>query len=704
MIFIDRHAVDPPPQLHKFHERVLKELGEIYKLGDVSRSQRRPDFPMPLSLMTELRERLGVLFHRNCAYCERAAKTIDYFRPKWRAGRLDRRIDPEHYWWLYGDWHNLYLACHDCNSRKANAFPIDGPPAAPLTFGRDLGNELPLIVDPCVDRPEEHLSFRLDGEVMPLTRKGEVTIQLFELNNPYLVKARAASAAMAVRECERLWELNPVSWDAMTFRQRLETTANEMNHVAVVRVAIDDFIADRFGLVSVQAEHFTRPESVELLPKTVWLDRIEISNFKSITELDLQFSRQDEGASEPSPEDEAKEQAGEMDGQPWLMLLGENGVGKSSLLQAIALALMPDVERDKQGRPSLWLRRQEGVQVRRGYVRLTFSDGTQRELGFQKGVAQFTLIGEPPPMAVLAYGSTRLLPRSRRKKDQPARVSVRNLFDNRHPLSSTERYLCDIKGLPEEQFHILAGSLKSLLPITEKTELKRDGARLSARIDGHTVNLDQLSDGYKSMLALAMDIMFHLTDSTYDMESASGLVMIDELELHLHPRWKVAIVQQLRTLFPNVRFIVSTHDPLCVLGLRSNELHILTVDQQSRGVQAEQIDVPKGTRADEILTGPWFGVASTIDAETRLLMDEHSKLIIRTRLRPDDEGRRKEIEDLLSHRLAGYATTRAQRTMLAAAAVLNPGPSESHRDQILRHRLSALLDVQAAEPGGAPNA
>lgn len=704
MIFIDRQAVQPPLQLREFHERTLKEFGEIYKLGDVSRVQRRPDFQMPSSLTGEVRERLGLLFHRNCAYCERAARNIDHFRPKWRASRLDRRIDPEHYWWLYGDWRNLYLACHDCNSRKANAFPIDGPPAAPLTFGRDLDNELPLLVDPCVDRPEEHLSFGLNGVVVPRTRKGEVTIQLFELNNPYLVKARAASAAMAVRECELMWDLNPVSRDELTFRQRIESTVSGMNHIAVVRVAIDNFITDRFNLAPVQAEPFIRPESAEVLPKTVWLDRIEISNFKSITKLDLQFPRQDEGASEPSPEDEAKEQAGEMVGQPWLMMLGENGVGKSSLLQAIALALMPDVERDKQGRPSSWLRRQEGVQIKSGYVRLTFSDGAQRELGFKKGVAQFAVTGELPTMAVLAYGSTRLLPRGTRKKDQPARVSVRNLFDNRHPLSSTERYLCDIEALPEKQFHILAGSLKSLLPITEETELKRDGARLSARIDGRTVNLDQLSDGYKSMLALAMDIMFHLTDSTYDMESASGLVMIDELELHLHPRWKVAIVQQLRTLFPNVRFIVSTHDPLCVLGLRSSELHILTVDNQSRGVQTEQIDVPKGTRADEVLTGPWFGVASTIDAETQILMDEHSKLIVRTQLRPGDEDRRNDIEALLSHRLAGYATTRAQRAMLAAAAVLNPSRSESHRDQVLRHRLSSLLDIQAAEPGGAANA
>lgn len=704
MIFVNRSAVPPPSRLLHFQQQKLQEMEVIFSQIDISHTQRRPDFLMPSSLAREVRHHLTRLFNGKCAYCERAAKNIDHFRPKWRASRLDRQIDPDHYWWLFADWNNLFLCCHDCNSRKANAFPIERDPAPQMSVGAELRAESPLLVNPCEDQPEEHLCFESDGGVVARSRKGEFTIQLFELNNPYLVMARKASAALATRECNDLWMLKPGGWDEKNFRLVIESKVADLNHLAAVRAAIDDFINSEFNIESEYSEYIVQADDVPLLPKTVWLDKMKICNFKSIAVLDLEFPRPDELWDEYLLEDEAQELSGEAAGQSWLMVLGENGVGKSSLLQAIALALMPDKERDDLGRPSSWLRRQEGGEIKNGYVRLTFSDGTLREIGFRKGVSKFVVSGEIPPMAVLAYGSTRLLPHKSRKKDHPARISVRNLFNNRHPLSSTERYLCDANAIPDKQFNILAGSLKSLLPIMEDSELTRDGKRLSVRVAGRTVTLDRLSDGYKSMLALAMDIMFHLTDSTYDMESATGLVLVDELELHLHPRWKVAIVRQLRTLFPNVRFIVSTHDPLCVLGLRSSELHVLTADPATQSIQADQIDVPKGARADEVLTGPWFGVASTIDSHTQRLMDEHSRLLVRSDSRPYDESRRRELEDVLRQRLNGFATTRAQRAMLAAAAALNPARPTSHIDHVLQHRLSGVLSSSPMEPRGAPSA
>jgi len=652
-----------------------------------------------------VRDSLEQLFNGKCAYCERPGATIDHFRPKWRANRLGGRIDPDHYWWLTAEWTNLYACCVECNARKANAFPIDGAPAAPRTFGRQLQEELPLLLDPCEDRPENHLRFMASGMVLPLTRRGEATISLFDLNHRFLVSAREASARRALQDCERHWAyLTPAERNIVDFREKVLAHTFSTDYVAVIRLVVEDFIQSHFDAApsTEPAVSNTLPASDLELDKAVWLDAIEIRNFKSIDTLAISFPPLEEA--DPDTQDVGEDDAldGEAGSQPWMMVLGENGVGKSSLLQAIALALMPDAERDKIGRASLWLRRHHGVKA--GHVRLAFSDGSERLLKFDSKSKHFTVKGDCPSMPVLAYGSTRLLPRRNSKVGSPAAVSVRNLFDHMHPLSNTERYLCDLEAVSEAHFQILAGSLKSMLPISEDTELQRKGTQLSAHLAGRRTRLSELSDGYKSMLALAMDIMFHLTNSSFDMESARGLVMIDELELHLHPRWKVAVVRQLRTLFPNVRFVATTHDPLCVLGLRRSELHVLTADPTTRGIILEKIDVPRGTRADEVLTGPWFGVSSTIDAATQALMQEHSRLLQRQERTRDEESRRTELEEVLCKRLAGFATTRAQRAVLAAAAVLNPGRPESHLDHVLQHRLAGLIDRDAATRGGQEGA
>lgn len=537
-----------------------------------------------------------------------------------------------------------------------------------------------------------------------MTLRGEFTVHILELNNPELRYLRKRRAERVLRYCEDLWIADPDNAkDPVRFKEHALAVLGSKEYLAVTRAVVDDFLIARFDMPAAPDVPPDLPPTDLKLSKPVWLDKVEIRNFKSIDALDLAFPSLDQSAPPDWLEDiDLPETLNDRMGQPWLMVLGENGVGKSSLLQAIALALMPTLERESLASAHTWLRRQKDVKA--GYVRLTFSDGSERTLSFEKKDKKFTVSGDRPAMAVLAYGSTRLLPRRTRGQLQPAPVSVRNLFDHTHPLSNAERYLCDCNALAETDFQLLAGSLKNLLPISEDTEIERKGAQLRARLAGRHVSLSELSDGYKSMLALAMDIMFHLSNSSFDMESVRGLVMIDELELHLHPRWKAVIVDQLRTLFPNVRFVATTHDPLCVLGLRTNELHVLAVDAASQSIVHDPIDVPKGTGADEILTGPWFGVASTIDAETQLLMSEHSRLLQRGTRGQGDEARRIQLEEVLSERLGSFASTRAQRAVLAAAAVLNPRVPESHLDHVLQHRLSGLLTRESSAPGAGNRA
>ncbi|MCP1488378.1 uncharacterized protein (TIGR02646 family) [Pseudomonas fluorescens] len=670
MIIVDRHNVPPPPDLLDYHRREIERLRPFFEAADVKYSQKIIDFRMPRALLEQVRDALLKLFKGKCAFCERAATEIEHFRPYRRAGRVDGSIDPHHYWWLANDWENLYLCCPRCNVSKRNLFPVLGAVASPLGDRQSLLDEQPLLLDPCRDNPQEHLRFLSDGQVIALTERGAATIKVFQLNEGGLVFDRLRRASEIMERCEELLSLEYLpGLDEKAIRRIFTST---MPLYAITPAVLDAFFSSVSAVpVAPPEPPVLPPEAMKAIPDAIWIEAIEIHNFKVISDLRIKFP--------------PLQSNGEHAIQPWLMVLGENGVGKSSLLQAIAMTMRPAKELDALD-ASTWLRKGRGIID--GFVRLAFSDGSQRELTFKKNGKKFGIAGELPGLPVLAYGSTRLLPGNDAPTPvAPPRVSVLNLFNPIHPLVQVERYLCNKRKISEAQFTLLATSLKDLLPVNSDATLIRKNKNMICETDGGAVTLSELSDGYKSVLALAMDIMFHLTSSSFDMESAQGVVMIDELEVHLHPRWKIQIVDRLRQLFPRVRFIVSTHDPLCVQGLKDGELWVMAKHPEDKRFIFEQIDVPPGTRADEILTGPWFGLQSTIDTHTLMLMSEHSVLLQKNE---PDSKRLAELEATLRQRMVSFGSTRAQRAALAAAAVLDAGMSESQANQLIRHRLQNI--------------
>jgi predicted ATP-binding protein involved in virulence len=93
-----------------------------------------------------------------------------------------------------------------------------------------------------------------------------------------------------------------------------------------------------------------------------------------------------------------------------------------------------------------------------------------------------------------------------------------------------------------------------------------------------------LSDGQRNMIAMVGDLAFkaaqlnpHLAGEV--LKRTPGIVLIDELDLHLHPRWQRHVVEDLRKLFPEVQFIATTHSPFIVQSVRDGEL--LPLDAQS---------------------------------------------------------------------------------------------------------------------------
>lgn len=111
---------------------------------------------------------------------------------------------------------------------------------------------------------------------------------------------------------------------------------------------------------------------------------------------------------------------------------------------------------------------------------------------------------------------------------------------------------------------------------SQKTTLQLDK-------NGVTLNINQLSDGERGLLALILDLVQRLLQANPDLEDplqdGKALVLIDELDLHLHPRWQRMVVQKLTEIFPNCQFIATTHSPQIIGEVAPENVIILEPDE-----------------------------------------------------------------------------------------------------------------------------
>ena len=113
--------------------------------------------------------------------------------------------------------------------------------------------------------------------------------------------------------------------------------------------------------------------------------------------------------------------------------------------------------------------------------------------------------------------------------------------------------------------------------------------RLTVQKAGARLSLQQLSDGERAFIAVLGDLVRRLALANPELANpllGHGVVLIDELELHLHPRWQREVVEKLRTSFPNIQFIATTHSPFIIQSLRPGEL--ITLDPDEFGEYANQ--------------------------------------------------------------------------------------------------------------------
>lgn len=149
------------------------------------------------------------------------------------------------------------------------------------------------------------------------------------------------------------------------------------------------------------------------------------------------------------------------------------------------------------------------------------------------------------------------------------------------------------------------------------------------------------------------------------IEAAEGIVLVDELGAHLHPTWQMRVTESLRETFRRVQFVATTHDPLCLRGLRDGEVVVLRRRGEEIYAVHDELPPVEGLAVDQLLTSEHFGLNSTLDPAVESLFTRYYDLLSRRHPSHDEERELDELRVRLEGlRLLGR--TRRERLTLEA--------------------------------------
>jgi|HubBroStandDraft_4_1064222.scaffolds.fasta_scaffold03951_8 energy-coupling factor transporter ATP-binding protein EcfA2 len=404
----------------------------------------------------------------------------------------------------------------------------------------------------------------------------------------------------------------------------------------------------------------------------------------------------------------------------WTLLLGENGVGKTTLLQCLARmfpfpAFKNDTSGEKkktrkdQGKPpkdqgepkyvEAELLQHDNEEIERFFrfgskviTKLaasisTFSPSRQNgplkkrklniaaEFNSEKGVilgqqydqVKFTL-PRPGPL-VIGYGAARHIGHANRARIMAQDPTV-SLFRDSMDLYDAEDILADLRFAAldsrerasvgfegrtkdESRLSSVLEAVAALLPDDnfKPSNIDIKGPKVPGRkesetgvqikIDGTVIPLRDLSIGYQTMLAWTVDLAWRLYE-WYPLEDdpmrMPAVVLIDEVDLHLHPRWQRKLRGHLTEHFPGVQFIATTHSPITAQEALASGAGLCVVRTTSDGSEIINDPIPVGEwRLDQVVTSDLFGFISARSQVADQKLEKRRQLISKIKLTPEEK-------------------------------------------------------------------
>ncbi len=285
----------------------------------------------------------------------------------------------------------------------------------------------------------------------------------------------------------------------------------------------------------------------------------------------------------------------------WIFLTGENGFGKTSILRAIAKGLLGDEERVTQVNLE--------TNIFSSFLDLDNNIYANKVQKGQKNTPYYR-------GSIFGYGISRF------------NLTDDMNFDKAYTLFEDDGRLLNIEKLlltsDESNFEKIKNILKKIIPnIADIKKIKNNGffeiqyQEKNESEDVFTpVLLKDLAAGYRGIITMVGDMIRRIRPfpelSVEDI--GEGIVIIDEFDAHLHPKYQYELPKLLSTVFPKIQFIVSTHSPIPILGVEPNTAVVLTVNRTKElGITVDrlddEIDIDR-LSANTLLTSDIFGFKS----------------------------------------------------------------------------------------------
>ena len=422
----------------------------------------------------------------------------------------------------------------------------------------------------------------------------------------------------------------------------------------------------------------------------MYIDRIILDNIRGFRALDFDLKRPD----------------GSYAG--WTVFTGDNGSGKSTLLKAVAICLTGS-ETARALQPSFrgWIRSGEAeASIQLEVAGIAADDGMTGEdrrrggpfpakLVLARGDQDVALSAKKPEgvprnystpgrsiwsanasgWLSCGYGPFRRVfgasPEAARAMVSPASERFVTMFQEAASLAEVDEWLRTLnhkklegKAAESAQLDLLLSILSDdLLPNQIVVDgVDSDGLWLRDR-NGVRLSWYEMSDGYRAGLALLADILRHLI-KVYGFEGLtgtdgdgkifikrSGVVLIDEVDAHLHPEWQRELGFWLKRHFPKIQFLVTTHSPIICQAADPNGLFVLPepgAEDPPHALSGENYQKVVAGRPDTILLTPAFGLPNTRSpraVEARAMLAKYrSKRRAGAELSPQEQQRYRQLE------------------------------------------------------------
>lgn len=383
----------------------------------------------------------------------------------------------------------------------------------------------------------------------------------------------------------------------------------------------------------------------------MFLKSISLNNVKCFSDIALSFESENG------------------DIRKWTLLLAENGTGKSTLLKAIALVTSgSDAIADLLGEPSDWLRYE--AQCCEISAVLVTKEREERKISLRieskdtradvivrnkRSLAWFddSLNRKNKDYFVLGFGASRRLNSVKSRRANASVFSnsrtqcVATLFYPDAATTPIDSWAMDLDYLNNRSgLETVREVLSNLLPDIKFHRIdKQSGQLLFSTPDG-IVPLNNLSDGYLAMAAWVGDLLFQILENFDDLGgqplTARGLLLIDEVDLHLHPKRQRELFSFLKEWLPNFQFVVTTHSPLTAQQADRGELHCLVREAKNIHIYPFSGN-PKTLLLHQLAMSPAFGLNTDESKEVEDMKQQYRTLRDKADRSPQEDS---ELEKL----------------------------------------------------------